>query len=341
MNETGGSFISQDEIVDAHRILTESPQPELAYTSHLMFDGSEISQQNNDDGTVNAGETLDLALSIRNRWGKASNVSVTVEAYAPGVDLPDPYVTVDVPTISYGDAGAFGVIDNGLQHDESGLISGVENPFKISFASNTPNNHVAWFRLKITAENGLDESDQSVYTFTDKFSVKVTNAVELPSVIREDMVLTAEHLWLVTQPVLIPEGVTVTVESGATILWGHNKQESPYTTPQRAYLQLEGSLIVRGTFEDRVTLAANPHATERDANTRIKIVGGKLDIINADIESPEIFHTQLRNWRVYGQDTFISGEPRSVIKQSIVSGHEVMVASTTKWIVLALRWMSI
>jgi subtilisin family serine protease len=72
VNESSGRSISPNEIVDAHRILTETAKPSLSYTSHLMFDGSELSQQNNDDGAVNAGETVDLALSIRNRWGNAS-----------------------------------------------------------------------------------------------------------------------------------------------------------------------------------------------------------------------------------------------------------------------------
>ena len=220
----------------------------------------------------------------------ASNVSVTVEARTPHSVLPDPYVTVDVPTISYGDAGAFGVIDNGLKHDENGLIVGAENPFKISFSKDTPNNHIAWFRIKITAENGLDESDQSVYTFTDSFSVKVTNAVELPSIIAEDTVLTDEHLWLVSQPVLIPKGVTLTVDPGATILWGAVKKESPYTAFNefdQSYLQVEGSFIAAGTYEEKITLSFNPHADEHMPGARVRVKDdGQVWIEHAEIYRP-------------------------------------------------------
>ena len=105
---------------------------------------------------MDAGETIDLAIVIRNHWGKADPVTVKLEAWAEGAFQPDPYVTMITDTVDYGAVGSFNQDDNGLIYDAQGVITGVRYPFRFSVDPNTPNDHVIPFRLTMTAGNGYD-----------------------------------------------------------------------------------------------------------------------------------------------------------------------------------------
>ena len=89
-------------IANAYAALTNPPQPELSYLEHWVFDTAEQSLQNDNDGIVDAGETIDLAIVIRNHWGKADPVEVKLEAWAEGAFQPDPYIHMITDTVSYG-----------------------------------------------------------------------------------------------------------------------------------------------------------------------------------------------------------------------------------------------
>ena len=62
-------------VANAHAALTVAPQPELSYLEHWIFDTAAQAAGNDDDGIVDAGETVDLAIVIRNHWGKADPVT--------------------------------------------------------------------------------------------------------------------------------------------------------------------------------------------------------------------------------------------------------------------------
>ena len=88
---------------------------------HWMFDTTAQAAGNDNDGIVDAGETVDLAIVIRNHWGKADPVTVTLEAWAEGAFQPDPYVTMITDTVDYGAIGSFNQDDNGLIYDARGV----------------------------------------------------------------------------------------------------------------------------------------------------------------------------------------------------------------------------
>jgi hypothetical protein len=102
------------KVVNAFSALTNAPKPELKYLEHWLFDTTEQGATNDNDGIVDAGETVDLAIVIRNYWGKADPVSVKSEAWAEGAVQADPYVTMITDTVDYGAIGSFNWDDNGL-----------------------------------------------------------------------------------------------------------------------------------------------------------------------------------------------------------------------------------
>jgi hypothetical protein len=240
-------------VANALEALTVPPAPELSYLQHWLFDTPDLNPINDNDGITDAGETVDLAIVIRNHWGKADNVTVTLEPWAEGAVNPDPYVTMLIDTVNYGAIGSFNWDDNGLIYDEEGLIVGVEHPFRFTTEADTPNDHLIPFRLTITAENGYDPQDpQAPYTFIDYFYLLLQRGRELPRIITADMVLSKDYYWLVSDSVLISQGTTVTVTEGTQIQYFSGDPEDPYSQGAKPSIQVEGNLFVQGTAAEPV-----------------------------------------------------------------------------------------
>jgi hypothetical protein len=239
---------------DALAALTDVPNPELSYLEHWLFDTAEQSAENDDDGKADSGETIDLAIVIRNHWGKADDVDVKLEPVARAGAQPDPFVTMITDTVNYGAVGSFNWDDNGMIYDDEGAITDVDHPFTFYVDPNTPNNHIISFLLTMTCRNGLDPADTALYTFTSKFTLVVQRGKVLPSIIEEDMTLTKENYWIIDKPVLVPEGVTMTVTEGTQIQFWSSDPQKPYSVGVEPFLQVEGNLAVQGTLEEPVEL---------------------------------------------------------------------------------------
>ncbi|MEH7076666.1 S8 family serine peptidase [Neobacillus drentensis] len=238
--------------VDALGALTKTPKPKLSYLEHYIFDKNTIAPENDDDGVVDAGETVDLAMVIRNHWGKADNVKVTIDTKSHA-GIADPYVTILTDTVDYGAVGTFAIDDNGLIY-ENDMVTGVNLPFKLKIAPNTPNDHVVPINITLTGNNGYDSQDTTTYTFNSGFSFAVRNGVELPGVIDKDMTLTKDKYWIVPNATLIKEGATVNVEPGTQIQFWSSEPEDPYAEKTMAYIQVKGKFLVNGTAEEPVEM---------------------------------------------------------------------------------------
>ncbi len=70
---------------------------------------------------------IELAVEIRNHWGKADNVVATLSTPS-GASAADPYVTFQTASVNYGAVGSFNKDDNGIEYDEELLVTGVRNP---------------------------------------------------------------------------------------------------------------------------------------------------------------------------------------------------------------------
>ena len=78
--------------IDAYKALTERPQPKLELYDFFIDDSPEFSDRNDGDGALDSGETVHLGVSIKNLWGKATNVSVKLDSISNG-GVADPYIT--------------------------------------------------------------------------------------------------------------------------------------------------------------------------------------------------------------------------------------------------------
>ena len=261
---------------DALTALTEVPTPKLAYLEHWLWDGPEQSLSNDNDGIVDAGETVDLAIVIKNYWGDADNVTVTLSAQARGAFQPDPYVTFEADSVNYGGVGSFAQDDNGLVYDEGGLVTGVNVPFRFSVAADTPNEHIIPMVVTMTASNGLDPTDTTLYTTESRFSLIVQRGRSLPSILNSDatgtpgglldtdgvvdgvVTLDSNTLWLIDQPTLVAAGTTLKFVAGATVYWSPENSKKAYGEDRTPYLQVEGQLITEGTPAAPVKFQSSP-----------------------------------------------------------------------------------
>ena len=256
--------------VDAFATLTSAPKPKISYLEGWLFDTAAQSQTNDNDGIVDAGETLDLAIVIRNQWGKAENVVVKLEAQADGAVKPDPYVSFQVDTVNYGAVGSFNWDDNGLIYDAQGVITGVRYPFRFMVAVNTPNDHVIPFKIRITCTNGFDPNDPNApYTFESRFDLIVQKGRELPRIISQNMTLTKDSFWLVAGQTLIESGATVTVTEGTQIQWGKPDPNNPYGSGVTPMIEVQGALRMLGTQQEPIELFPSAILNEGRGKVRI------------------------------------------------------------------------
>ncbi|MDB4680784.1 S8 family serine peptidase, partial [Akkermansiaceae bacterium] len=239
--------------LNAFAALSSTPQPRLTSIDYKIFDDPSLSEVNDGDGIIDSGETIELAVTVQNRWGKAEPVTVTLAAQAAGAVGPDPYITWDIDTLDYGAVGNFGYKDNGLIYSAEGAVTGVEKPFRFTVSTNTPNEHVIPIQVDISGGNGFDAEDpKAPYLFEENaFSMVVQRGRVLPSVIEEDLVMTKDNYWLVERPVLIPEGVTVTVTEGTQIQFWSPQKWRVYAKPA---IQVEGILNIEGSIDEPVEL---------------------------------------------------------------------------------------
>jgi subtilisin family serine protease len=153
------------------------------------------SQEGNGDGQVDAGETLDFYVVLRNTWADATNIefkmSVIDEKYKDFVQIENPEVDFGYSLSAYGRESS-------------------KTPIRVKFSENIGHNT----RIKFGFEIRCDESNE---TIIHDVYVTVFNMVKLGGIIASDMTLTADKNYLVTSNLGIPEGVTLTIEPGTVV----------------------------------------------------------------------------------------------------------------------------
>ena len=242
------------QIANLNDALTKMPKPELNVQDYAVFDDPQYSDKNNGDGVIDAGETIALGLTLRNRWGMSENTLVTIDTISENSGKADPYFTIHNATVDYGSVGTYSTQDCGKIYTD-GMLTGWENPFLITVSEDCPNDYHFTLNVTITCENALDEADTTVYRFEspdNAINEAVRNGVVLPSIIEKDMVLTADNLYIIPRATMIKEGVTVRVEPGTHIQFWSDDPNDPYAEEGIAFLQVEGNFLVEGTKDNPV-----------------------------------------------------------------------------------------
>lgn len=232
-------------LLDIHDSMTSLPNPNLAVKDVYLFDSEDISAANNNDGVVQAGETIDLGATIGNQWGEATDVTISVSTKSP-------YASFESNDINIGSVGTYMTADNGLVKND-GMVTGVFNPVRITIADDAPNDARVTLNISIVGKNGLDSSDKSSYTAGFEYAFIIQNGVTLGGIIKEDMTLTSDKLWVLTSSLKVAEGATLTIEAGTHVqFWPNEDRSNPNFESTAVYILVDGRLISDGTKDKPV-----------------------------------------------------------------------------------------
>ena len=175
------------------------------------------------DGQVDVGETIKFYPILRNTWADATNIKLKLSvdnAYQKYVDILNPQVDFGYSISAYGRQTA-------------------QTPIIVMFNNNIGNNTRIKFILEVSYYESEEPIQQEIY-------VSVNNMAKIGGMITENKTLTADHEWLVSSSIAIPEGVTLTIEPGTTIRFNDNTGISN-----------SGTLIADGTPEKPIIMIPN------------------------------------------------------------------------------------
>lgn len=268
--------------------LTNKPKPNLNVYEVYAFDSEDISKANNGDGIIQPGETIDLAIGLRNQWGAAKNVTITVNATTNGID--NQYVEfVSDKEVGIDDIGSFGTQNNGFKYNESKTVVGVEHPIRIKIKENAPNDLNIQFNINYKAKNGLDENDTTVYrqSYDTTYTIHIVKGTVLSGKITEDTTLTADNYYIIKNSLLIPKGVTVNVEPGTKIQFWASDQYSAYGDNYIACISVKGNMHFNGTESQPIDLFPGKDFEAYRVQVE-KSDSGTIDMNYVNIENPYI-----------------------------------------------------
>ena len=256
-------------VADVQDALTKLPKPSVNLYEYSIDDGVSISDKNNGNGVIDAGETVRLYISLHNRGGVATAVNASIDTYRSTVGdeaLTDPYFTFVNPTMQLSDIGTYSVRESGDKY------------FEIVVSGDCPNDYLVNFNIRFTYKNGLDDKDKTVYEDDGRQQAQfnVSNGYHLPSIITEDTVFTSDRLYIVGENVTITAGVTVTFEEGCRIQFYDGSEY--YNSPQ---FVVYGTLNMEGTKDNMITV--NPSERYADFGCLIENHGAVYaDYVNAE-----------------------------------------------------------
>lgn len=242
------------KIVDIYNALTQLPKPEVSAADFLVFDDKSLSDQNNGDGVIDAGETVALAFTLRNRWGAAKDVTLSLDARSQA-DIDCPYIEFLTNNVNYGNVGTYASIDYG-KTKEGTFVTGVDadKSLLVKIADDCPNDYIIALNITVTAKNDLDADDTKVYSSEAGTTLNVRRGTILPSIITEDMTLTKDHYYILPNATLIQEGVTVTVEPGTQLQFWTDDPHDAYADTAITYLKVDGALLCNGTEDEHIRM---------------------------------------------------------------------------------------
>ncbi|WP_302793990.1 S8 family serine peptidase [Eubacterium ventriosum] len=306
--------------------LTNKPKPNITVDEIYAFDSEDISKSNNGDGIIQPGETIDLAIGLRNQWGAAKNVTITVNTTTNGMD--NQYVEfISDNEVAIDEIGSFGTQNNGFIYNDSKTVIGVEHPIRVKIKENAPNDLNIKININYRAKNGLDEKDGTVYTQLEDtaYTIHIVKGTILSGKITENTTLTSDNYYIVKNSLLIPKGVTVNVEPGTKIQFWASDQYSVYGDNYIAYISVEGNMYFNGTESQPIDLfpgkdyEAYRVQVEKSGNgtvdmNYVNITNPYIDIssgshLNCTQDYDEVYYREMRNGEISTESdsSFVKG----------------------------------
>ncbi len=180
------------DIYKAFSIKNEDRKPDLSFVTYEMDDSTNVGDG---DGRPDAGEIIDIYPIVRNAWGKAKNIKLSIEFG----ENEDPQIVEFIKK----DA------DFGSELSAYGKGKSAE-PLRIKINDNCADNR----HIRLVLKGSCDGMEGE---FTQKITLIVENGVEIGGIIKEDMTLYPDVHYIVTKNLVVAEGVTLTIKPGTKL----------------------------------------------------------------------------------------------------------------------------
>lgn len=186
-SETGGL-----DIYKVFSIKDEDRIPELSFVTYEMDDSTNVGDG---DGRPDAGEIIDIYPIVRNSWGKAKNIKLSIELG----ENEDPQIVEFIKKET----------DFGSELSAYGKGKSAE-PLRIKINDKCADNR----HIRLVIKGTCDGMEKEI---TQDITLIVENGVEIGGVIKKDMTLYPNVHYIVTKNLAIPEGVTLTIKPGTKL----------------------------------------------------------------------------------------------------------------------------
>lgn len=178
------------DIEASYKIKDSDRKPFLAFVSSRLDDSN-----GDNDGRIDAGETVDLYMTIRNFWGQAKDVKCKLSL----AENEDPEIVEFItPEASF---------DSELS---SYSLNESKNPIRFKVNENCVDGR----HIRFVCSATCDETSQS---FSHEFILTAENGIELSGVLKEDLTLYPDKHYIVTSTVGVPEGRTLRIMPGTVL----------------------------------------------------------------------------------------------------------------------------
>ena len=203
------------------------------------------------DGCPDAGEIVELWPTLRNEWGNAENITISLDV----AENEDPEIIE--------------VLDNNVSFGKnlsSYAKAKSEKPIRFKINENCVDGRHIRLVLRATCDNIAEE-------LVHEFTITVENAVEIGGIITRDLTLYPDKHYVVTKNLAIPEGVTLTIKPGTVVNF------RPGTG-----LANDGNIVCKGTPDSLIVLTT----TSGNVNDYVNLRFGSIFSKNADLEYVKI-----------------------------------------------------
>jgi hypothetical protein len=216
----GNLINSLSGTLNIYAAMNQIPKPDLRYISYALVDTLSGCDR---DGRADAGETVQIWLTVQNVWGQADSVWTELQLG----QFEDATTATVVKNKSHiGDLSAYAT------------LTGEDDPFEVQIASGVVNDRGIRFEAMIGCKGSSDTVKQEIV-------VHVENGRELAGVMDTTLVLTPDHLWLVLQSFRVGTNGKLFIKPGTTLKIGGG-----------IYIYVKGQVIARGTADSNITITS-------------------------------------------------------------------------------------
>lgn len=235
--------------LDIYNALTKDPKPAVSLYDYYTFDNL---GDDNDNGIIDAGETINLGVVLKNKGGVAKDVEIRIDTTSEA-GITDRYITPTIGMISMKDIGTYSLQDCGeIKDAETNKVIGVETPLQFKVADNCPNDYMCDVHVKISWKDGLDDKDKTTYSSEDVVQIVVQKGVLLPRIIDKDTTLTKDKYYILNNSMVVEKNVTLTIGPGVIIQFYASSTDKYANEYGSLKFHNNGKVIAEGSENEKI-----------------------------------------------------------------------------------------